>query len=93
LLNSRGGLRKATDDELTEVFDGMIRDVQVFDEIWRSRTEDERSALRRIARSDEPGQLDAAAIQLVREDYLWRQKENATIAVPLFREWIRMNVV
>ena len=70
----------------------MIRDVQVFDEIWRSRTEDEQAALRRLARSDEPGDLDPAAIQLIREGYLERRGDRAAIAVPLFREWIRMNV-
>jgi hypothetical protein len=93
LLNSRGGLRKATLEELTEVFDGMVRDVQVFDEIWSSRNEEERATLRRLAWSDAPGDLDPAAIQLAREDYLVRRGDKVTIAVPLFREWIRMNVV
>ena len=93
LLNSRGGLRTATLDELTEVFDGMVRDVQVFDELWRSRTEDERATLRRLARSDEPGNLDPAAIVLAREDYLERRGDTVAIVVPLFREWIRMNVI
>jgi hypothetical protein len=93
LLNSRGGLRAATGDELTEVFDGMVRDVQVFDEIWRSRTEDEQATLKRLARSDEPGNLDPAAIGLAREGYLERRGDKVAIAVPLFREWIHMNVV
>lgn len=93
LLNSRGGLRRATLDELTEVFDGMVRDIQVFDEIWHSRTEGERMTLRRLAQSDEPGDLDPSAIQLAREDYLVRRGDQVTIAVPLFREWIRMNVM
>jgi hypothetical protein len=93
LLNSRGGLRNATVDELTEVFDGMIRDVQVFDEIWRSRTEDEHATLKRLARSDEPGGLDPAAIVLAREGYLERRGDKVTIVVPLFREWIRMNII
>jgi hypothetical protein len=93
LLNGRGGLRTATQDELTEVFDGMVRDVHLFDEIWSSRTDDEQASLRRLARSDEPGELDAAAAQLVREGYLVRDGDRATIAVPLFREWIRMNLV
>ncbi len=46
LLNSRGGLRTATREEIIEVFDGMIRDIPFFDEIWRSRTDDERSSPR-----------------------------------------------
>jgi hypothetical protein len=71
----------------------MIRDVQVFDEIWRSRTEDEHATLKRLAQSDEPGDLDPAAIVLAREGYLERRGEKVTIVVPLFREWIRMNVV
>ena len=93
LLNSRGGLRAATMDELTEVFDGMIRDVQVFDEIWRSRTEDEHATLKRLAQSDEPGDVDPAAIVLAREGYLERHGDKVTIVVPLFREWIRMNII
>lgn len=93
LLNSRGGVRRATLDELTEVFDGMVRDVHVFDEIWHARTADEQAALRRLARSDEPGDPDPAAIQLAREDYLVRRGDKLAIAVPLFREWIRMNVM
>ncbi|HEX7837975.1 MAG TPA: ATP-binding protein, partial [Kofleriaceae bacterium] len=93
LLNSRGGLRSATPDELTEVFDGMIRDVHVFDELWHSRTADEQATLRRLARSDEPGELDPAAIPLAREDYLVRRGDQVSIAGPLFREWIRMNVM
>jgi hypothetical protein len=93
LLNSRGGLRKATAEELTEVFDGMVRDAQVFDVIWRSRTQDEQATLHRLAKSDEPGHLDPSAIVLAREDYLVRRGDQVTIAVPLFREWIRMNVM
>lgn len=93
LLNSRGGLRTATLDELTEVFDGMVRDVQVFDEIWRSRTEDDQAKLHRLARSDQPGDLDAEAIVLAREGYLERRGDKVAIVVPLFREWIRMNVL
>jgi len=93
LLNSRGGLRRAAPDELTEVFDGMIRDVQVFDELWRSRTDDEQASLRRIASSDEPADLDPAALQLAREGYLERRGDKVAFAVPLFREWIRTNVI
>jgi hypothetical protein len=42
---------------------------------------------------DEPGDTDPAAIQLAREGYLVRRDNKVTIAVPLFREWIRMNVI
>src|SRR5262249_8924183 len=91
LLNSRGGLRIATCTELTEVFDSMVRDVHLFDEIWHSRTQDERATLQRIARSGEPGDLDAAAVQLAREGYVKRHGDKATIVVPLFQQWIRMN--
>ena len=91
LLNSRGGLRPATLDELTEVFDGMIRDLPLFNEIWRSRTEDERATLKRLAQSDEPGEREPAAIQLEREGYLERRGDGVTFVVPLFREWIRTN--
>lgn len=93
LLNSRGGLRTATRDELTEVFDGMVRELQVFDEIWRSRTQAEHATLRRLARSDEPGELDQAGILLAREGYLEPRGDKVVIIVPLFREWIRMNII
>ncbi len=92
LLNSRGGLRLATRDEIIEVFDGMLRDLPLFDEIWRSRTDDERATLQRLARSEEPGDRDPAAIQLEREGYLERRGDKVAIVVPLFREWIRMNI-
>lgn len=93
LLNSRGGLRIATRDELTEVFDGIIRDTDLFDEIWnsRTRTADERAALLRLAGASEVGDSDPAARQLVREGYLERRGDKVAIAVPLFREWIRTN--
>jgi hypothetical protein len=93
LLNSHGGLRAATREELTEVFDGMVGDVHLFDEIWRSRTDEEHATLQRLARSDEPGDLDPAAIPLVREGYLSRTNNKVAFVVPLFREWIRMNLV
>jgi hypothetical protein len=62
-------------------------------EIWRSRTDEEHAALQRLARSDEPGELDPAAIPLVREGYLARTGDKVAFVVPLFREWIRMNFV
>jgi hypothetical protein len=71
----------------------MVGDVHLFDEIWRSRTDEEHAALQRLARSDEPGELDPAAIPLVREGYLARTGDKVAFVVPLFREWIRMNFV
>jgi uncharacterized protein len=93
LLNSRGGLRVATLDELTEVFDGIIRDTDLFDEIWnsRTRTDEERAALLRLTGTSETGDPDPAALQLAREGYLERRGDKVAIAVPLFREWIRTN--
>lgn len=70
-----------------------IRDAHVFDEIWRSRTEDERATLWRLAQSDEPGDLDPAAILLARDGYLERRGDKVTIVVPLFQDWIRMTVI
>ena len=49
--------------------------------------------LRRLARSDVPGEVDPAAVQLVREGYVARTDDEVAITVPLFREWIRMNFV
>jgi uncharacterized protein len=88
LLNARGGRRRATDDELTEVFDIVVRGADLFDELWRQRTEEERESLRRLAASSEPLPPDAAALQLVREGYVEKRAGKITIAVPLFREWI-----
>jgi hypothetical protein len=42
---------------------------------------------------DEPGALDPAAILLAREGYLERRGDKVVIVVPLFREWIRMNII
>src|SRR5262249_55978586 len=86
LLNARGGRRRATDAELTEVFDGVIGGADLFDELWRQRTEEERANLRRLASSPEPVEPDAAALQLVREGYVERRDGKVSIAVPLFRE-------
>lgn len=88
LLNARER-RAATPDDLTEVFDGILSDAQLFDELWRSRTDDERATLRRLARSGDPGAPDPAALQLVREGYLERHGDQVDFAVPLFRDWIR----
>lgn len=87
------GQHGATLDELTEVFDGIIRDTDLFDEIWNSRTRtgEERATLLRLAGPSEVGDSDPAALQLAREGYLERRGDKVAIAVPLFREWIRMN--
>ncbi len=88
LLNTRGGRRRATAEELQEVCDSVIRGADLFDELWNQRTEEERAALRRLAASSEPAAPDAAALGLVREGYVERRGEGVAIAVPLFREWI-----
>ena len=89
LLNKRGGRRRATDDELTEVFDIVVNGADLFDELWRQRTEDEKSALRRLANASEPMDLPTpAARQLVREGYLTKRAEQVEITVLLFRAWI-----
>ena len=88
LLNERGGRRRATDAELTEVFDRVLKDVDLFDELWRQRSADEQTFLRRLAASSEPLEPDQAARQLLREGYLEKRGAKVVIAVPLFRDWI-----
>jgi hypothetical protein len=68
--------------------DSVVHGADLFDELWRQRTDDERAALRRLARSEEPAEPDPAALQLVREGYVVKRGDSVTIAVPLFREWI-----
>jgi uncharacterized protein len=88
LLNARGGRRTATDDELTEVFDRVLLEADLFDELWRQRTAEERETLRRLAAAVEPIPADAVTRQLAREGYVELHRDSAMIAVPLFREWI-----
>ena len=68
--------------------DSVVQGADLFDELWRQRTDEERAALRRLARSDEPAAPDAAALQLVREGYVVKRGDGVAIAVPLFRAWI-----
>lgn len=88
LLNERGGRRRATDDELTEVFDRVMSQVDLFDELWRQRTLDERAALRRLAAARGPVAADPVTRQLAREGYVDKDGDRVAIAVPLFRAWI-----
>jgi hypothetical protein len=87
-LNEHGGLRRATDDELTSVLDG-VADEKLFDELWSQRTPEEQRALHRLASTPEPLEADPIMRQLVREGYVELQGERATLAVPLFGSWIR----
>jgi hypothetical protein len=80
--------RKATDADLEKVFDAVVTGADLFDELWRQRTDDERAALRRMAAAGAPIEPDAAALQLVREGYVEKRDGKVSIAVPLFREWI-----
>jgi uncharacterized protein len=88
LLNARGGRRRATEAELTEVFDGVVNGSDLFDELWRQRTEAERDTLRRLAASPGAAASDPVLHQLLREGYIHKQDGQVAIAVPLFRDWI-----
>ena len=88
LLNKRAGLRKATTDELTEVFDQVVNQADRFDELWRQRTDEERAVLRQLASAEATSALSPVAGALVREGYLAEQGGRLEIAVPLFRAWI-----
>lgn len=95
-LNLRGA-HQATDDDVTAVLDTVVNEGDVpFLEIWDTRTEAERAVLRRLASAEssmDPAhpELDRdATTELVRDGYLERQGERLAIAVPLFRDWIRL---
>jgi hypothetical protein len=94
LLNARGGLRLATDAELTEALDKVVQEGDhVFLEAWDSprRTDAERATLLRLATTDGPGQADGPAVELARDGYVVLDGESqASIAVPLLRDWIRL---
>ncbi len=79
---------RATPEDLEKVFDSVIGGADLFDELWRQRTDEERAALRRMAASAEPVDADPAALQLVRQGYVVKRDDKVAIAVPLFREWI-----
>jgi uncharacterized protein len=86
LLNRRSGPRKATNDELTEVFDNVINQTDLFDELWRQRADDEQQALRRVVTA--PVGADPVILRLAREGYLTKNGDRYDFAVPLFRDWI-----
>ena len=88
LLNERGGRRRATDAELTEVLDRILDQADLFDELWRQRTPAERDALRRLAAAPGPSGADPVTRQLAREGYVDKDGDRVDIAVPLFRAWI-----
>ena len=90
-LNRNGGLRRATDDELTEVLDRMSSE-NLFDELWTAqgrRTPEEQHALHRLALASEPLEADPVMRQLAIEGYVTLSGDKATLAVPLFGNWIR----
>lgn len=81
--------QKATDDELTDIFDRVARE-PLFDELWDQRTPDERRALHALACAREPLDATPAMRALEREGYVVLDRdERASIAVPLFSAWIR----
>jgi uncharacterized protein len=90
-LNNHGGRLKASDADLTKVFDVVLAELDLFDEIWRQRTDEERNSLRQLAVSDEPIDRSLVVRQLVREGYLAAHDTKVEFAVPLFRTWIADN--
>ena len=85
LLNARKAYgRPATDSELTEVFDTMIDELNLFDELWRQRSIRERKALRALAAGMSGGDVPRS---LVRGGYV-RETPSPQLCVPLFARWI-----
>ena len=84
--------RKATDDDLTRAFDRTLRDTVLFRELWTDRTDDERAVLRELAKAEEALAPEGTALrELVQQGYVEPRDGRYTIAVPLFRTWIRDN--
>lgn len=81
-------MRKATELELTEACDQVVNHADLFDELWRQRTDEERAVLRRIASTGGASEPSSAARSLVREGYLVLHEDRMDIAVPFFRAWI-----
>jgi hypothetical protein len=88
-LNAHGGRRRATDEELDDVFDGVGSDDNLFDELWNQRTPEEQRALHRLACANELIESGPILRQLAREGFVELQGDKATLAVPLFGVWIR----
>jgi hypothetical protein len=88
-LNEHGGRRRATDEELSDVIDGLVSEEKLFDELWSQRTPEEQHALHRLASASEPLEADLTLRQLAREGYVELQGDKASFAVPLFGAWIR----
>ena len=88
-LNEHGGRRRATDDELTAVLDTVVEE-KLFDELWTQRTEEEKTALQRLASEEEPVRADGAMRALSREGIVELSNDRARIAVPLFAAWVRL---
>lgn len=86
LLNERGGQRSATPGELEEVFDKNA-DLTLFNELWASRSREERAVLRALA--DASDVIRGSALEaLVREGFVVREETRERIAVPMFSRWI-----
>lgn len=90
-LNKQGRLR-AEDADITRAFDGALPRQTVFRELWQAFTDEERAWLRKLA---EPGEWavepDAVLKELRQQGYVEEQAGRYTLAVPLFRTWIRGN--
>lgn len=87
LLNERGGLRRATTDELDEVIEANAAELLLFRELWESRTPEERAVLQALARGDSVTRSTVFEA-LLREGFIARDGERYFIAVPMFQRWI-----
>ncbi|HEU4406639.1 MAG TPA: ATP-binding protein [Polyangiaceae bacterium] len=88
LLNQRGGRGRATHWDIDKAVDRVLVDADLFDELWRQRTEAEKELLRRLARTPEAAAPDPVQRQLLRDGYLEKNGDCVQIVVPLFRTWI-----
>lgn len=80
----------ATDADVTRALDAASGD-QLFDELWRQRTDEERALLAGLARGGDGGSDNTTLRTLVRERFVERRDDRVEIAVPLFRDWIASN--
>jgi uncharacterized protein len=88
-LNSRSQL-VAVDEDLSRAFDRALDDTPLFRELWQDRSDAERALLEALARGGGGAPMEDATLRaLLKEGYVERAGEGASLAVPLFGAWIR----
>jgi hypothetical protein len=90
-LNEQGRLR-ADDADITRALDRAPERQTVFRDLWDALTDEERALLRKLA---DAGELilepDAVLKELRQQGYIAEKAGRYTLAVSIFRTWVRGN--